>query len=286
MEKKTVEDVASEVNKRIDMGVEVRLVNIPIRKQSIGGVFDLKKLGEQNPTALAKSLQRATESECFGTAGPCFLERLIKDMAMRGEKTIVEEIIRRRDEVVRTLVNGDKDSAVNRVAYRFALVAVAGELAVRYGVVPWGINDVFVFVKECYQAWRRQFVTGEQKELDLLQKLVDHFESNILHFIEVKPGTTQPLGLLELAPLYGYFVEDPKSGSLVFYFTDIFRELVKPHKLSYVCELLCKHDLLMSNDGYRMKFASSKKNRFDLPPQAYVAIKKGLLVAVLTGSDE
>ena len=283
---KTVEDVASEVSKSTEMGVEVRLVNIPIRKQSAGGVFDLKKIGKQDPTTLAKALQRTTEGESFGSAGPYFIDKLIKDMRVRGEKTLIEEIIKRRDEVLHTLVAGEKDPAVNRIAYRFALVELAGELAVRYGVVPWTIEDVSFFVKECFHAWRRQFVTSEQKEFDLMQKLVDHFEANILHFIEVKPGSTKPCGLLKLSPLYGYWVEDPEDGSLVFYFTDIFRQLVKPHKLNYVCELLSKYDLLLSNDGYRMKFASGKKNRFDLPPQAYIAIKKALLVAVLTNSSE
>jgi putative DNA primase/helicase len=66
------------------------------------------------------------------------------------------------------------DGQVRRVAARFALVAVAGELAQRMGVLPWPEGEASQGASICFQAWldRRGHIGASERERGL-QAVVD-----------------------------------------------------------------------------------------------------------------
>jgi putative DNA primase/helicase len=45
------------------------------------------------------------------------------------------------------------DGQVKRAASKFALVAMAGELAIEYGIVPWPKGDAVKAAAEMFDAW-------------------------------------------------------------------------------------------------------------------------------------
>jgi hypothetical protein len=52
---------------------------------------------------------------------------------------------------------------VKRVGARFALFALAGELAIDYGIVPWTEGEAVTAAAEMFRVWRAQRPTGNQE---------------------------------------------------------------------------------------------------------------------------
>jgi putative DNA primase/helicase len=110
-------------------GQLVRLLDVPAERGVGCGVFDG---GGPNgdAAALAKSIKHAASS-AFGTAGPEFVRQLIAD-GVTGDD--VRKLIH---DFMLTTIPAGADGQVERAAQRFGLVAAAGELAAKSGIVPW-----------------------------------------------------------------------------------------------------------------------------------------------------
>jgi uncharacterized protein (DUF927 family) len=125
----------------------VRAVDIDARRDC--GVFDRPYVdAEVNPEAVANGLRRAASTH-YGVAGPEFVRRLIESgMTSEGLRKRVGAFV---DDVLKDI--GDYHGQVARVAERFGLVAIAGELAVELGIVPWGKGVSTDDAAELFAAW-------------------------------------------------------------------------------------------------------------------------------------
>jgi len=66
-----------------------------------------------------------------------------------------------------------------RVARRFALVAVAGELATHYGLTGWDVHEAERAAKACFAAWMDSFgLTGNREDRAMLAQVRAFFESH------------------------------------------------------------------------------------------------------------
>lgn len=110
-------------------GIEVRLPAIPAEVGEMGVVEKLH--GFPTPAALIEHLERHAGMH-YGTAGPAFIEWA---SSQAGE--LAEHLRVRVDELVGQWVPDGSHSQVARVAKRFCLVAVAGELATAHGLTGW-----------------------------------------------------------------------------------------------------------------------------------------------------
>ena len=110
-------------------GQLVRLLDVPAERGKGFGVFD-NGGPEGDAAALAKAIKLAAISN-YGTAGPAFVRKLISD-AVNGDdvRGMVEQF-------VKATIPAGADGQVERAAQRFGLISAAGELAVRFGIVPW-----------------------------------------------------------------------------------------------------------------------------------------------------
>ena len=113
-------------------GQLVRLLDVPADRGAGFGVFDHGG-PDGDAAALAKSVKLAATS-AYGTAGPAFVRRLIAD-GVTGDD--VRALL---SDFVRATVPRIADGQVERAAQRFGLIAVAGELAARFEIVPWRAN--------------------------------------------------------------------------------------------------------------------------------------------------
>jgi uncharacterized protein (DUF927 family) len=110
-------------------GQLVRLLDVPAERGKGFGVFD--NAGPEGDAAtLAKAIKRAATT-AYGTAGPAFVRKLISD-SVTGDD--VRGLV---DQFVRATIPADADGQVERAAQRFGLISAAGELAARFGIVPW-----------------------------------------------------------------------------------------------------------------------------------------------------
>ncbi len=140
----------AEGGKKPMAGLDVRLVSIPADAGAGMGVF--QNLHEfASSSDLADHLRRAARTFC-GTPARAYVERLADDRS-RNEPGIVDFIDATARDFAEAHIPASADGQVRSVAARFALVAAAGEIARRYGLVPWPKGEAFRAAGECFQAW-------------------------------------------------------------------------------------------------------------------------------------
>jgi uncharacterized protein (DUF927 family) len=132
---------------RAHAGHLVRAIDIDARREF--GAFDRPYPdAELDPKALAAALKRAVSLH-YGTAGPEFVCRLI-------ERRVTGEDLRNRvaafvEDVLKDVKDVHGQAA--RAAERFGLVGVAGELAVKFGIVPWDEGLSTQDAADLFAAW-------------------------------------------------------------------------------------------------------------------------------------
>ncbi|GAB6035726.1 DUF927 domain-containing protein [Fundidesulfovibrio butyratiphilus] len=165
-------------------GQGVRVLDVPACPEGGHGVFE-ELHGAESGHALARHLGDAT-SRLFGTPSRAFLETLVQ----KPEEA--EKFVR---EVTRRFIEGHTcprmDGQVIRVAARFGLLAAAGELGTRAGVLPWPAGEAMRGVGACFASWLEQRGTSGPQEIDRgVRQVVAWFQKNHLErFPNIKPDT-------------------------------------------------------------------------------------------------
>jgi putative DNA primase/helicase len=142
----TLSDKMREDGRAPKAGQDVRMVDIPVNPDGLDQAFEVWSDFESSK-AMADHLRVATR-RYYGTAARAFLERLC--LAKEEDLLALE---RRKVSWARAHMPRGADSQVGRVVDRFALVALAGELALKWGVVPWTLGNAGWAAELCLQAW-------------------------------------------------------------------------------------------------------------------------------------
>jgi putative DNA primase/helicase len=156
----------NEAGKRTRAGQELRMIDMPADAGAGRGLFE--DVGDfEGPGALAQHLTRATEGT-FGTAGRAWLWWLV-DHTEGLTRTLRE----RMDATERELVPEAAAGQVQRVGRRFALVAVAGELATEAGVTGWPAGTATEAARRCFGDWLavRRGGVGLSEEAEILRQV-------------------------------------------------------------------------------------------------------------------
>lgn len=130
-------------------GQEVRLIDIPaLPKGAKYGCFETIH-GADNAVQFVSQLDAAIKKH-HGTALDAFLSRLVVDVS---DPTFVGNLSKNIYLVATKLTEGTIDTAVGRVAKRFALVQVALELAHNYGLLPFPIEQIDWAISTIFKDW-------------------------------------------------------------------------------------------------------------------------------------
>ena len=138
------------VGKRTNAGQEIRLADIEVDAGASMGAFEALH-GHESPAALALAIKDAA-TRFHGAVGLEWLQRIVSDR-MKVADVIADGIRQFVEEVAPT----DAAGQALRVARRFALVAVAGELATHYGLTGWAPREAEQGAKACFAAWLEAF---------------------------------------------------------------------------------------------------------------------------------
>ena len=155
----TLADKMREDGRTPKVGQDVRMVDIPVTPEGLDQAFECWD-GFPSSKALADHLRIATRQH-FGAAARAFLGRLC---ALPEQDLLTLE--GRKVAWARSHLPKGADSQVGRVVDRFALVALAGELAAEWGVVPWPPGNAQWAAEGCLNAWlwqRGGIGAGEQE---------------------------------------------------------------------------------------------------------------------------
>lgn len=160
----SIEAAMQEAGKRVKAGQLMRLLNIVIFGKY--GAFNcLHDMKDGRP--LADHLQTASK-KYHGVAGIEYLTKLV------AETRSINELA---EQYTVALINGESlSSQESRAAKRFALVALAGELATEYGVTGWKHGDACQGVKACFDQWRKGFGGGDTEDRQIKEAIQTYVE--------------------------------------------------------------------------------------------------------------
>ncbi|SDE53978.1 Uncharcterized protein, DUF927 family [Massilia sp. PDC64] len=158
--------------RKANAGQEIRLADIDADAGAGMGTFEVLH-DQTSPTALALAVKDAAIGN-HGTAGIAWLRCIVADRA-----TLPDMIAEGIKGFVDDMVLGDAAGQVLRVARRFGLVAVAGELATHYGVTGWATGEAMTAARKCFVAWLESFGgTGNREERNILSQVRAFFEAH------------------------------------------------------------------------------------------------------------
>ncbi len=158
----------AKADKKANAGQELRLADIDADAGAGMGMFqDLH--GAAKPGALALALKEAAE-KWHGAAGVEFLRQVVEHKNETAE-TLTDGI----KQFIEEIELPEKAAQAGRVARRFALVAVAGEIATACGLTGWQQGEAERAAKECFTAWLAGYGGQHDREEKTILEQVRHF---------------------------------------------------------------------------------------------------------------
>lgn len=158
--------------RRVNAGQEIRLADFEADANAGMGAFETLH-GQPTPAALALAIKDAA-ARAHGVVGMAWLRHIVQhrtalaDLIANGTRQFVAEV-----------VPAGGAGQVERVARRFALVAVAGELASHYGLTGWQRGESERAVKSCFASWLEGFGgAGNREERDALAQVRAFLEAH------------------------------------------------------------------------------------------------------------
>ncbi len=158
--------------RKANAGQEIRLADIDADAGAGMGAFEVLH-DQSSPAVLALSVKDAA-IKFHGAAGLAWLRCIVADRPKLAD--FIGDGIRR---FVNDVAPSDAAGQVLRVARRFGLVAVAGELATRYGLTGWPESEAINAAQKCFAAWMESFGgTGNREERAMLSQVRAFFEAH------------------------------------------------------------------------------------------------------------
>lgn len=135
-----------EAGKSPRAGQEIRLCEIPADAGKGMGIFE-ELHGYAGGAEFSKALTEAARRN-YGGAFVAFLEKLA-----RHQHEVADTVKEAQRKFQAAHLTDQAHGQARRVADRFALVGAAGELAQRWGIVPWEPGEAMKAARICFDAW-------------------------------------------------------------------------------------------------------------------------------------
>ena len=182
----------------VQAGTTVRMVDLPMLIDDETSFEDLSGFADER--AFTGYLLDETDRH-YGRAGPAFVEEFLVNP--EAHEATAREMIKA---FIAQITTPEDDPQVQRVARQFAVIAAAGALACRWGVLPWDREtSAFEAAATCFAAWKAgRDTTKSAEELDAIRTLKAFFE---LH------GASRFESLERQAPYGPAGEDDPLSSS-------------------------------------------------------------------------
>ena len=172
---KTMETLlAMDKDKRsVNAGQVVRFIEIPAEERY--GAFTTLH-GYESGAVFADTLRQAVR-RYYGTPLRAFLEQLVCD-DMNGLDSELSECVTRLRRAAEK--DGIPVSAqASRVLTSIALVALAGEMATRYGITGWQPRTAFDAARYCFRLWAQNRPTQTDfEQVDILRRMRDFIDKH------------------------------------------------------------------------------------------------------------
>lgn len=150
----------AEGGKRSRAGQEIRLIDIPVRRTY--GAWDYLH-GIAGGREFSDAIQRASVTH-FGHAGPQFIRKLLEIGEQDQLPAMLADFCKHFP-----ATNGQE----SRAAERFALIAMAGELAIDFEILPLPPGAARDAMLELFEIWRAERGQGPSEDRQILRSIAD-----------------------------------------------------------------------------------------------------------------
>lgn len=235
----SLSDHMQEVKQRVRAGQEIRVLDIPADGQKYGCFQYLHNT--ESGKVFAERINEVCQSY-YGTAGLEFVSCLlpVQEKVIRESRLLMAELSRK---YVPVTASGQVQRAFNR----FALVAIAGELATNFGITGWPEGASIEAAMQCFNDWlRARGDMGPQEERAIISQVrhffEQHGESRLSpwqeHDQEKHGKTLMRVGFRKLC----------EEGEEFFIFPESFkREICSGFDSELVAQVCLKHKFLMAD---------------------------------------
>jgi len=162
---RSIETAMYEGGHKMKAGQSVRLLDVPV-SQTYGAWDDFHD--SLTAAAFSDKIKRAA-SKFFGKAGRAFLEKLTKDKT--NFSAVLEQV-----KATEQFKTNSSDGQEKRAAARFALVAMAGELATEFGLTGWAMGDATKAAGLAYKQWQSTRGVGNDEGLKIIEQLSEFIQ--------------------------------------------------------------------------------------------------------------
>lgn len=222
----------AEGGKRSRAGQEIRLIDVPARR-TFGAWDDLH--GMVGGREFSDAIQRASVTD-YGHAGPAFIRKLLEQDQLKGLPSLLAQFCTQYPSS-----NGQE----SRAAERFALVAMAGELAIEFGILPLGTGHIQAEMLELFDVWRAGRGEGPSEDRQILRAVADFIARHgDTRFSSVKDS------MGEARDRAGYW-EDAPAGRLYLFNRTGLEEAAKGYDLGRVVLALDSVGAIAKRDAGR-----------------------------------
>jgi Domain of unknown function (DUF927) len=184
----SIDQIAEKIGWKRTNGQRARLTDLPLPTVATAGMFDRLKGDAMEKIEEGKRLIKRLDAgvtQNYGLVMPRWLRFLFSeeqsDLILKLTDSFLEDV----------LSNGDGFD--ERYARKFAVPAVAGQLAAQHGIFPWPERWPVVAVEKCYHLSLKT-VRSDAGVADKKLRLIAMFAKNSDRFIFAKPGQSEPVG--------------------------------------------------------------------------------------------
>jgi uncharacterized protein (DUF927 family) len=180
--------MVAKAGQKLPAGAQVRLPSLPLDGLECWPTLHGRDMLGTFSTDLHASLRQQ-----HGTAARAFLARLA--VAREDEAAALQDAAEAMRSRILATLPADADPQVRDVARRFALVAVAGELAVEWGILPWPEGEAERAARTLLEQWRdgRGGDADSAEALEAVERvrlfLAEHGRSRFV-LLEREPGSS------------------------------------------------------------------------------------------------
>jgi len=211
----------AEGGRQTKAGQESRLLSVPATRQAYGAFDELH--GHPDGRTFADAIKQSAQQH-YGRAGPVFVEALLADN---------RDMPARYAALHNHAAFEAEDGQDARAAGWFALVAMAGELATDYEVVPWESGEALEAAVWGYRAWRQQRGSGQTEDRQILDGIRDFIERYGDVRFRPKPSSNESHSAS--APRAGY-IEDQGDSRVYLFNNSALREAAGGYEMRRILD--------------------------------------------------
>jgi hypothetical protein len=188
---RTITELSRSTQKARQTGETIRMIDVPLLSQGKSHIFDLaESMGERIDASWREKRFGSMVKACTENHGAVFedyLEKLCESSLDVGKLAA-----KYRDRFAKRVTGPNEEAVARNVARKFGVVYAAGRLAIKFKLVPWKRDELFIAIENVFRD-AKTLLPDRERELIKAQATLRAFIDKLkrrkhIDDYEVEPG--------------------------------------------------------------------------------------------------